>query len=84
MGFENYLLYPNPADDWLYIKPKELNNGYSYNIELRNILGQLIMEESNIQSSHYAMDISGFKSGIYFYEIAEEMGNIQKGKIIVK
>ncbi len=84
MGFENYLLYPNPAEDWLYIKPKESSKAYSYNIKLRNIFGQLVWEESNILSSHYAIHIADLKSGLYFYEIEEKPGISQKGKIIIK
>ncbi|NOX47074.1 MAG: T9SS type A sorting domain-containing protein, partial [Chlorobi bacterium] len=83
-AFNNYIVYPNPAEDWLYVKPKDLGNGISYSIKLRDIFGQLLREEKQIRSSLYAMDISGLKSGVYFYEIKESSWNVQKGKFIVK
>jgi hypothetical protein len=79
-----FSIYPNPADDWLYVKPKDLGNGISFSIKLRDIFGQLVREEMDLKSSLYAMDISSLKSGVYFYEIKESSGNIQKGKFIVK
>jgi hypothetical protein len=84
-NFDNYIVYPNPTKNWLYFKPKKLFvNGISYSIRLRDIFGQLVLEETGLRSSLYAMDISSLKSGVYFYEIEESSGNIQKGKFIVK
>ena len=77
-------IYPNPATDWLYIKPKDLGNGLSYSIKIRDVFGQLVGEDMDIRSSLYAMDISGLQSGVYVYEIKESPGNVQKGKFIVK
>lgn len=79
-----YIIYPNPAEDWLYIKPINSNNSETYNFELQNIIGQIIREESNIESSLYAIDISDFKAGVYFYQIEDKSGNIQQEKIIIK
>ncbi|NOX47883.1 MAG: T9SS type A sorting domain-containing protein [Chlorobi bacterium] len=79
-----FSIFPNPAKDWLYVKPKDLGNGISYSIKFRDIFGQLIREKKKIRSSLFAMDISGLKSGVYFYEIEESSGNVQKGKFIVK
>ena len=83
-ALNNYMVYPNPATDWLYIKPNNLGNGLSYSIKIRDIFGQLVREEMEIRSSLYAMDISGLQSGVYVYEIKESSGNIQKGKFIAK
>ncbi len=83
-SFGNYMVYPNPAKNWLYFKPESLGNGITYGIRLLDIFGQLIREEKEIRSSLFAMDISGLKSGVYFYEIEESSGNVQKGKFIVK
>ncbi len=80
---KTYKIYPNPADDWLYVKPQNSGKGI-YSIKLRDVFGQLVRGEKEIRSSLYAMDISGLKSGVYFYEIEESSGNIQKGKFIVQ
>jgi hypothetical protein len=81
---DNYSIYPNPTDDLLYIKPQDLGNSKSYSIKLRDVLGQLVWGEMDLQSSLYAIDISSLQSGVHFYEIKESSGNIQKGKFIVK
>jgi len=75
-------IYPNPAVDWLYIK--QSNPNYTYNVEVRNLYGQLVKEEMNIQSSHYALNLADLKAGVYFYLIKDENQIIQKGKVIIK
>jgi hypothetical protein len=80
---KTYKIYPNPADDWLYVKPQDLGKGI-YSIKLRDVYGQLARDETGLRSSLYAIDISGLQSGVYLYEIEDSSGNIQKGKLIVK
>lgn len=79
---KNWIVYPNPTKDWLYIK--QSNPNYTYNIELRNLYGQLVKEEINIQSPHYAMDVAELKAGVYFYMIKEHDEIVQQGKLIIK
>jgi hypothetical protein len=56
-------IYPNPADDVLYIKSnedvKEINVYNIYGIKMTTVNGQ----------STTVIDMSGFNSGIYFVEI---------------
>jgi hypothetical protein len=77
-------VFPNPAKDWLYIKPANPNSYYSLNIELRNLYGQLVKEETDIQSTHYAMNVADLKAGVYFYVIKEKGEIVQQGKLIIK
>jgi len=75
-------IFPNPANGILHIK--QLNPNISYNIELRNLYGQLVKEAKNIQSSHYTMNVSDLKPGVYFYLIRQQNEIIQQGKLITK
>ncbi len=77
-------IYPNPAEEWLYIKPINPNTSHIFNIELRNLYGQVVREEINIQSLNYAMNVADLKSGVYFYMIKEQDEIIQQGKLIIK
>jgi hypothetical protein len=64
---KNRIVYPNPAKNRLYIK--QSNSNYRYNIELRNLYGQLVKEEKNIQSPHYVINVAELKTGVFFYVI---------------
>jgi hypothetical protein len=77
-------VFPNPADEWLYIKPAYLNSKHTLNIELRNLYGQLVRKKINIQSSHYSVNVADLKAGVYFYVIKEQDKIIQQGKLIIK
>ena len=79
---ESFTIYSNPAKEWLYIK--QSNPNLLYNIELRNLFGQLVKQEKNIQSSNYAMNVADLKAGVYFYIIKENDGVVQQGKVIIK
>ncbi|MCD4729176.1 MAG: T9SS type A sorting domain-containing protein, partial [Bacteroidales bacterium] len=79
---EKFEVHPNPTNNWLYIK-KSITN-YIYNIELRNLYGQLVKEEKNIQSSHYVMNVADLTAGVYFYVIRQQNKIIQQGKLIIK
>ena len=80
--FSRFVVFPNPATEWLNIK--QSNPNYTYNFELRNLYGQLLKEEKNIHSSYYNINISDFKPGIYFYVIKEKEKVVQQGKLIKK
>jgi outer membrane protein assembly factor BamB len=77
-----FSVFPNPANEILNIK--QSNPNITYNIELRNFHGQLVIEEKNIQSSHYAINVYDLKAGVYFYMIREEYELLQQGKIVIK
>jgi len=78
----NITVYPNPANNILNIDQLESSTPYSF--ELRNLYGQLVREENNIQSSCYVMNVADLKAGVYFYVIRENDKIMQQGKVIVK
>ena len=60
----NFELYPNPVDDVLYIKSdKNINE-----VNIYNVVGIKLIAVSGQQSA-VSVDMSGFKSGVYFVEI---------------
>ncbi|MBO7572939.1 MAG: T9SS type A sorting domain-containing protein [Bacteroidales bacterium] len=52
--------YPNPASDFV-----NLSADRDFSVEIYNVMGQKVLCSSE-KSTFFAMDISGFKSGIYF------------------
>ena len=56
----NANVYPNPASDFV-----NLSADRDFSVEVYNVMGQKVLCSSE-KSSFFAMDISGFKSGIYF------------------
>lgn len=71
------MYYPNPVENKLNLR---LSDDTNY-IVLTNILGQKLVED-NVKSSH-AIDMSTFKSGIYFLKVENSAG-IQNLKILKK
>lgn len=79
---QDFLVYPNPVNDLLNINNFENNN--PYDIEIRNAFGQLVMIEDDIQLSHYRLNVTNLKVGLYFYVIKEKGEVLQQGKVIKK
>lgn len=69
--------YPNPVENILHLQLLDDQN----QISLTNILGQKLMEDV-VKSSH-DLDMSNFKSGIYFLKVKNSNGT-QNIKIIKK
>ncbi len=64
-------IFPNPANEKLNLKIQSPKSNLVYTIELRNLYGQLVKEENNIQSSHYTLNVTDLKAGVYFYVIRD-------------
>ena len=58
-------VYPNPTTGIINLETNELK---TYNIQLINILGKIIIEEEFFNSKN-EMDLSHLKSGVYFIKI---------------
>lgn len=69
--------FPNPVEDKLYLQL----SGDQNQIILTNVLGQKLFED-NVKSNH-TLDMSAFKSGIYFLKVKNLYG-IQNLKILKK
>jgi len=64
--FENdVLIYPNPTHDKVYLRA---SNNNIQKVTLTDITGKLIFSTNNIQQ-HETIDLSGYRSGIYFISI---------------
>lgn len=79
---KDFEIFPNPTNKWIQVK--SLNPIFQYNIEIRNLMGQIVKEENNIKSQQYTMNIADLEAGVYFYMIKEKGEVVQQGKIIKK
>jgi hypothetical protein len=64
----NYLVYPNPASNYLTIKRMGLNNS-EYCISIYNNVGQLVMEKPSILGEINTIDVCNLSTGTYFLKI---------------
>ncbi|TAL70854.1 MAG: T9SS type A sorting domain-containing protein [Bacteroidetes bacterium] len=63
----HYLLYPNPASDIINILS---NNSLNIDkIELYNLIGEKIIEKSDIYSQQYKLNTRSFQNGTYYLRI---------------
>jgi Secretion system C-terminal sorting domain len=67
--------YPNPVDDVMQLQLLDNQN----KITLTDVLGRKLIE--SVVSSSHKLDMSAFKSGMYFLKIDNSFG-IQNLKII--
>jgi len=74
-------IYPNP----IYTK-STLNLGQSsdFNFSLFNFEGQLLISRELKKTNTMELDRGNLKSGIYFYRILFEDGNMSQGKLMVR
>ncbi len=59
-------VYPNPSDNVFNIK---VSNIASYNYEIIDITGKLIMSDQDITSSTHQLNMAPFANGIYFLKL---------------
>jgi hypothetical protein len=77
-------LYPQPANDHLYVDiGSDYNIKETYRLRVVNVLGKLVFE-SNLREQLYSLDVNSFSAGIHFLVITDHEGRIlNKGKIII-
>ncbi|HRX29905.1 MAG TPA: T9SS type A sorting domain-containing protein, partial [Saprospiraceae bacterium] len=78
---EEIRIYPNPAQDILYIATHD--NVKLLNVTLIAIDGKVISEAKNIGNTKHSMDVSAIDSGIYFVNVSTENGKVFTRKVIV-
>ncbi|MFC2137285.1 T9SS type A sorting domain-containing protein [Bacteroidota bacterium] len=66
--YSNIAVYPNPASDYIMIN----NISAPVDIEIRNVIGQLILTRKDVGSST-KIDISMLSKGIYFMNIDDNI-----------
>lgn len=79
-GYDNYLIYPNPAID--YIDVSILNDKIFNSINIYNVFGKKIIAQS-INKDNIRIDVSTLSSGIYFVELTDGVSRNIK-KIVVR
>jgi hypothetical protein len=74
-------VYPNPSQNWVNIEME----GLCQSIKLFNYLGQTVLnwEDSSHKSGSVELNIQNLQNGIYFYELRNKKGEIQKGKLLI-
>jgi len=78
----NILVFPNPSNGLFTIK-SPVASGQS-SVEVYNMLGQQVYSQYTLPNTQYQIDISNQPTGIYFYRVISENGNlIGAGKLII-
>ena len=80
-GTNPFQIYPNPANDKFFIKS---SNQQIKNITLYNLIGEQIIELSNIKSKDLSVDVSNLTHGAYLLFIENESGYQTAKKIIIQ
>ncbi len=63
----NVIIYPNPADNFIYVS---INSNENINkIQINNVEGKLMQTVKNFKPKKIEIDISEFPAGLYFVEI---------------
>ena len=68
------LLYPNPVKDKVYIETQTLTQ----TIEIYDIYGRQQVTETTSHQGSWVVDVTNFKSGVYFIKVATENGELVK------
>ena len=77
LAANNISIYPNPANDKLYIETLTLTQTLTQTIEIFDVYGRHQKSIVNGQQST-VIDLSELKSGIYFVKVKTEKGDIVK------
>ena len=72
---KEFSVYPNPANDYLYVKGDDIQQ-----IEIYNTVGMKVFANDVINSE--SINIADFASGIYFVRIVDKQGNTSTTKIV--
>ena len=69
----NFILYPNPANDNITIENLSLNNTQDELISVYNIQGQMILQQP-MHEQKTEINVSNYASGIYIVKVKTEVG----------
>ena len=76
---QSFTVYPNPAKDIVRLST---DNSQWTTVRIYNVLGMMI-EEIEINSNEIEINVSDYKTGIYFINVSNEELNVTK-KIVVE
>ncbi len=74
----HYLIYPNPANDWLFISTQDNLNKY---IEITDVTGKIVYRNA-FEENVFALFIQNWSKGIYFIKIASDKNTFTQKFII--
>lgn len=75
-NLEAITLYPNPAQDIVYI-----NNGEGATVQMFDVLGKSVLTKTGI-SNNEGIQVSGLQSGVYFMRISKD-GKLTTKKFVI-
>lgn len=78
------LVYPNPFSTTSTVVIRDVNANAVYHYELRDVLGKIVQEQTNIHGSQFEISRRGLENGIYFYTVKDAGGLVGQGKLLIK
>lgn len=75
-------VYPNPANDKLFISAEKLNSSDHYTLELHSILG-MKLSEVMIEDTVTEVDLNTYPAGIYFVTLKQNNSPLTTKKFII-
>lgn len=80
-SFTNLIIYPQPAEDLLYIS---INNkkDYYYEIKIYDRFGRKMGDGNGNATDRITLNVSGFPLGVYAFYIVDINGNAYRGKFL--
>jgi len=79
----NASIFPNPSSNTVTISISNTKNE-SYNFQLFNNIGQVIIENKSITNNSYSFSVQDLTNGIYYYQISSNSNQIKSGKLVVQ
>lgn len=86
ISFFNIKTYPNPAINAFILEADIQNSDSIFILEVNDLQGKLVKEMTNIRTVNnrikISIDVSKFKSGLYFYTLRNKSKKLFTGKIV--
>ena len=79
---DQLLVFPNPADDFVIISVQK-DNYSDLSLDLYDINGHLVHQQELFRGEN-RLNQNGWPSGVYFYSIKNNTGQLKHGKLIWK
>ncbi|MDB4533503.1 M1 family aminopeptidase [Vicingaceae bacterium] len=79
---ENFKIYPNPSDDFIWVKNLNPSSNYPEKIEIYDLTGKVIFK-STYQNKE-KINVTDWSSGTYIILISDSKRLLHKSKFIVK
>ena len=81
---DKFILYPNPASDYLTIAYDEVKSLDNVSIRISNLMGQLVLEEAlSFNGVSVSIDVSALSTGIYQVELLRGGDKLLKDKLVI-